>query len=153
MQTWITDKDFSKSAKNLDRQRLCANMYESIHILASLLDLNDQLVTPKRNVSNHPASKIWNGNEECLYVYIACHIEEWTYSRGYKCPTNNKNMGIIYRSGFWERLVGSYSKNWITDEMIQTHRSVLIQKKPEHYRPLWPDCPDDLEMRYDWRYK
>lgn len=47
MQTWITDKDFFKSAANLDRRRLGAQLYEGIHVLASLLEVNDKLVTPK----------------------------------------------------------------------------------------------------------
>lgn len=144
MQTWITFKEFSESAQMLDRRRLGANIYESIHILASLQNVSDKLVTPKRNVSNHPASKLWKGYEGNLACYILCHIQEWE-SRGYKCPTNRENLNRIAMN------LSPFSPDWITDEVIQTHRSVLIQKNPDHYRPLWPDCPDDLEMAYDWR--
>lgn len=57
MQTFITDKNYSISASNLDNKRLGAQIYEGIHILASLLDVNDKLVTPKRSVKNHPVAK------------------------------------------------------------------------------------------------
>jgi hypothetical protein len=30
----------------------------------------------------------------------------------------------------------------------RSHRSKLVQKAPEHYRPLFPDVPDDLD--YVW---
>lgn len=71
MQTWITDTDIAVSAHNLDRQRLCAQLYEGIHILASLCGANDKLVNPKRDVSNHPAAKVWRGREEALCFYLS----------------------------------------------------------------------------------
>jgi hypothetical protein len=88
MQTWITDKDFYKSASNLSRQHLQAQIYEGIHILASLLDVNDKLVNPKRNVKNHSASKLWIGYEVKLLNYIMIHIREWKINRNYKCAVN-----------------------------------------------------------------
>jgi hypothetical protein len=156
MQTWITDKDFYKSAVNLNRQHLQANLYESIHILASLLDVNDKLVNPKRNVKNHPAAKLWEGYEDALFYYIDAHIVAWL-NIGYKCNINKANMRFIYavmkdnKYSYFQNKIS----NWITDELIQTHRSVLIQKeikkKVNHYQNLWPNCPNDLKMKYDWR--
>jgi hypothetical protein len=96
VQTRITDKDFYKSASNLSRQHLQAQIYEGIHILASLLDVNDKLVNPKRNVKNHPASKLWMGYELNLLNYIMIHIREWKINRKYKCPVNEKNYYIIH---------------------------------------------------------
>jgi hypothetical protein len=70
MQTWLTDSDFSLSASNLDTKRLNAQIYEGIHILSSLLDVNDKLINPKRNVKNHPASKLWVGyQKQLLFSY------------------------------------------------------------------------------------
>ena len=38
---------------------------------------------------------------------------------------------------------------WLFDEQVQlSHRSALVRKDPEHYRPLFGDVPDDLE--YVW---
>jgi hypothetical protein len=53
MQTFIPDYNFYRSACNLDTKRLGSQIYEAIHILASLLYVNDKLVNPKRNVKNH----------------------------------------------------------------------------------------------------
>ena len=38
--------------------------------------------------------------------------------------------------------------DWLTDDLILSHRSNLIRKAPEHYAPLWPDVPDNLP--YVW---
>jgi hypothetical protein len=174
MQTFITDKDFYKSASNLTRHHLQANIYESIQILASLLDYNNKLVNPKKNVKNHPAAKLWKDYESQLLLYIDIHIREWE-KRGYKTNINYHNHSILFHQlNMWGRLGECGIKiPWITDELIQTHRSVLIQKeiekekkdknkiKPQsigwyneqyrHYRNLWADCPINLQMRYDWR--
>lgn len=38
---------------------------------------------------------------------------------------------------------------WLGDEDFhRSHRSSLLRKDPEHYRPLFPDDPDDLP--YVW---
>jgi hypothetical protein len=188
MQTWVTDKDFYKSASNLTRQHLQANIYESIQILASLLNINDKLVNPKKNVKNYPQARLWNGYEVTLYKYITQYLFNW-YDRKYMSYTNSKNIMIIFNymliNNYLDKRKTRHKKNdWITDELIQTHRSVLIQKEIEkdkkmikeankyrqelnpkellvtrkfmqnyHYRNLWPDCPRDLKMRYDFREK
>lgn len=130
MQTWITDKDFYKSAGNLNRNHLAAQIYEGIHILASLLDYTDKLVNPKRNVKNHPAAKLWIGNEKELLIYICDHLNNWI-DRGYKTSINTKNY--LYLRSLFNPVDFTYDKYrlplWITDELIQTHRSVLIQKE------------------------
>jgi hypothetical protein len=38
---------------------------------------------------------------------------------------------------------------WLGDEAFHlSHRSALVRKDPDHYRPLYPDAPDDLP--YVW---
>lgn len=129
MQTWITDKDFSKSASNLNRHHLHANIYESIHILASLLDCTDKLVNPKRNVKNHPAAKLWKGYEGYLYFYIEFHLSAW-HENGYESHINSKNLYMIAKQlTLYSYYMDEKNIVWITDELIQTHRSVLIQKE------------------------
>jgi hypothetical protein len=155
MQTWITDFSFIQSAKNLDRKRLQANIYESIQILASLLDCSDKLVNPKRNVKNYPQAKLWKDYELGLWVYIYFHIIEWM-NRGYKYKDTitEKNIIVIikylYRFNNNNLAYNNGIPNWITDELIQVHRSILIQKS-DYYKKLWPDVPDNLKMRYNWR--
>lgn len=192
MQTWITDYNFYDSAFNLDTKRLGSQIYEAIHILASLLNCTDKLVNPKRNVKNHPAAKLWVEYEQALINYIFKHINVWYTKNGIK-----ENSINLINFKFICNKAGSLAKKtyktpipkWITNELINTHRSVLIQKEIEkedklyykirnlkhfdcknykeyafktakfveqiknnnHYRHLWPDCPKDLKMRYDFR--
>jgi hypothetical protein len=147
MQTWITDYDFYKSASNLDTKRLGSQIYEGIHILASLLDVNDKLVNPKRNVKNHPAAKLWIGYEKELLFYIHEHLWFW-FGKNYSSIINYENYKILLHVLGW---CSAKTLNWITDNLIQTHRSALIQKNPDHYRRIWPDCPTNLKMHYGWR--
>jgi hypothetical protein len=151
MQTWITDYNFYQSAKNLDNKRLHAQIYEGIHILSSLLNINDKLVNPKRSVRNYPVAKLWEGHEYNLFQYINNHIVVWI-CKGFRYygTVSYENIRILYYF-----ILQYYDKSeylfWITDELIQIHRSVLIQKKSEHYKKLWPDVPEGLKMRYDFR--
>lgn len=149
MQTLIVENDFYLSASRLDTKRLGANIYESIQILASLLDCTDKLVNPKRNVKNCPQAKLWAGYEQHLLFYISAHLYEWLLVRHYKADISKKNLKILRC-----KIDYSYTEKpctWITPELIQTHRSVLIQKKPDYYKKFWPDTPDNLNMRYDFR--
>lgn len=150
MQTWITDINFRKSAENLDVKRLGAQIYEGIHILSSLTGLNDKLVNPKRNVSNHPAALLWKGYEQDLMNYLKAHLDEWYY-RKYNSFINLNNLKIIIREAQIYPMVYQFRTRWITDELIETHRSVLIQKKPEFYSQKWPNVPTNKTMHYNWR--
>jgi len=144
MQTFITDYDFSKSAKNLDRKRLGSQIYEGIHILASLLDKNEDLINPKRDVSNHPAAKLWIGYERELMNYIKVHMVEWA-DRGYSSDINIGNylMLAAYILPF------DNVPYWVTDELIETHRSVLVKKDKLYYKEIFGYVAIK-EMRYTW---
>ena len=40
-------------------------------------------------------------------------------------------------------------KGWLGDPAVhRSHQSALVRKDPDHYRPLFPDVPDDLP--YVW---
>lgn len=157
MQTFITDFDFYKSASNLNRQHLQAQIYEGIHILASLLDVNDKLVNPKRNVRNYPQSKLWVGYEKELLYYIDCHLSEW-FDRKYKLGINVQNfkmlIGIIDKQiSYKEFIFNLECPSWITDELIQTHCSVLIQKEIKKEKELKKELKNnEIEMitNYGW---
>lgn len=150
MQTFITDINFNKSAQNLDRARLGASIYESIHILASLLKVNENLITPKRDVSNHPASKLWIGWEGCLLNYIRIHIGEWR-NRGYKSKINFNNYRMLCYEIPYEyikKAEGYTIPDWVTKKVIDTHRNCLYRKRPDFYPIEWRG---DMEMQYSWR--
>jgi hypothetical protein len=130
MQTWITDKDFSKSAANLDGRRLGAQLYEGIHVLASLLDVNDKLTTPKRSVANHPVAKFWKGCEAELYGYLSAHLLEWR-KRGYKTEKNFINLIMIFKSMAEKN--NTFGDPLITGDLIKLHRHILLKKDFEFY--------------------
>lgn len=154
MQTWITDYNFLDSAENLDFKRLHSQIYEGIHVLASLLGISDKLVNPKRSVKNHPVAKLWAGFEIDLWKYIMWHKTVWI-KRNYKYENTINQKNYFFITDLLQNKIKRYDFSdqpiWITDELIRVHRSVLIQKKPEHYRKLWQDVPEGLKMRYDWR--
>jgi hypothetical protein len=138
MQTFITDFDLEKSAKNLDYKRLGKQRVETIQIANECLGL-------KNGWQNHPAIKMWKGYEKYLILeYLYLHLLEWQ-NRGYKSPKclehyerlkkNVKNLNFI-------------KPFWITEEFIESHRSNLIAKKYEHYKPLFPNTKEGLS--YIW---
>lgn len=206
MQIKILDKDFYKSASYLRcPQELNAQIYEAIHGLASMLDcvddldLSDRCKNQIKKYKDYPQCKLWVGYEKELIEYIRCHLLAWNFK--YEMGISYENYMILFKKVFFDSLeFHAYLKDfkipdWITDEVIQMHRSVLIQKEierekklkdeieyledagmydepdieikkmftneiknnlrklkdSEHYRNLWPDCPRDLKMRYDFR--
>lgn len=132
MQNWILDYDFCNSASYLDRHRLQANIYENIHGLASLLDINDKLVNPKRSVKNHPNVKRWENYEFDLLTYIYYHLSEW-FNRGYKSEINEKNYWLLQEEIGLHPLTKQIIPIWITDKIIRDHQQILLEKDYNHY--------------------
>lgn len=138
MQSWVLDYDFNKSAYFLDRNRLMANIYENIHGLSSLLEINDKLVNPKRSVANHPNVKRWKNYLSTYFYYICVHLDEW-YRRGYTSSINKKNMDIIWGFNNPKILIDVYQSNykipdWVTNELILDHQGILLKKCPDYYK-------------------
>lgn len=135
MQTPITDKIFFKSAHNLDNKRLHAAIYENIHGLASILDCVDDLqISEKAKIQvkkykNKPQCKMWIGYEKDLLYYIYTCLCEWGIERNFKLKINLENYNILAKKMFVRNFYNYKCPSWITDELIQTHRSVLIQKE------------------------
>ena len=131
MQTFITDRNFSKSAENLDVRRLNAQVYEGIHILSSLLDVNHKLVNPKRSVLNHPITRMWKGHEESLLFYIAIHLRE-KRRRGHKLSGTINFQNYIFLCGLIS-MKQIDSPEFITDELIKEYKKKLYEKDSEFY--------------------
>ena len=200
MQIKVLDRNFYKSASYLRcPQELNAQIYEAIHGLASLLecvddlDLSDKCKNKIKKYKDYPQCKLWKGYEKELFCYIAIHLDVWIYDCKYNSNISLTNFKLLRKLFCYELyltpdICQKYLSNiqWITDEFIQMHRSVLIQKEIErenkllqelnqykweyrdksdkfrykvekqiennfYYRKLWPDCPTDLKMKYDWR--
>ena len=134
MQTFLPYPSFVRSAKCLDYRRLGKQRVEAMQII-------DALEGRKSGWARHPAVLMWKGYETALKLYFNCISEEWV-SRGYK-----HNMGFFDLSG-----TAYTPPPWLgNDTFHRAHQSNLVRKFPEHYGPLFPGVPDDLE--YVWPTK
>lgn len=136
MQTFLPYSDFRESAKVLDTKRLGKQRVEVLQLLNSFFKPD------YKGWKNHPAREMWRGYENGLVEYGLVICQVWK-ERGYKDTCYEKIQA------FWNPSKPIVFPSWIGREDIHTsHKSRLIQKFSEHYRPLWPDVPDNLE--YVW---
>ena len=148
MQTFLTHwhEDaltvFRVTAKELDWQRLGKQRVEALQIINTITRSHDAHSQDARiGWVNHPAVRMWRERETLpiLWLYHDVMIQEWI-DRGYR-----NNMAFMRGTDqYWFPKTPA----WITPELVRSHQSNLIRKKPEHYRRLWPDVPDDLP--YIW---
>jgi len=137
MQTFLPWPDYRKSAEALDYKRLGKQRIEAWQIFRAL-------TVPGHGWRNHPAVKMWRGHERALLEYGLVVCEVWI-ERGYRDSMKHRFTEALIQSGG----VGGSRPSWFGDEVFhRAHRSNLIRKAPEHYRPLFSDVPDDLP--YVW---
>ena len=146
MNTFITDFDMAQNARNLDDKRLGKQRVEALQIAECLL-------IKKSRWKNHPAVRMWRGYERYLIdPYLLFILNEWEHRRfkNWRCYEKYLHFKYIILDGM---TFPHYVKRppWITEEFIESHRSNLIRKKPEHYRPLFPHTKEGLE--YIWPVK
>jgi len=135
MQTFLPYPDFVKSAESLDIKRLGKQRVEVLQLLNSFHKPN------YKGWKNHPAREMWRGHEQALVVYGCAVCSVWK-ARGYKDTCFEK---IAYYTTNDPITLPS----WIgRDDIHLSHKSNLIRKYPEYYKPLWPDVPNNLE--YIW---
>jgi len=138
MQTFITSHDMKENASNLDMKRLGKQRVEALQIIKENLGIT-------KGWQHHPIVKMWKGYEPYLLkVYLKSIMDEWE-ARGYKnikCKDQFKAFMEIFKAD------DPVKPPWITDELILSHQSNLVRKKPEHYTKLFPDIPDNLP--YIW---
>lgn len=138
MQTFVPTDIFSDCAAVLDRQRLGKQRVETLQTLQALSGLT-------RGWVNHPAVRMWRNHEWALLAYGLTVCSEWT-QRGYRDTCASKMLHLADTHG---QRWGTGEPAWMGDERVHaSHRSNLLRKHPEHYRPLWPSEPDDLP--YYW---
>lgn len=138
MQTFLPYKDFARSAKVLDRQRLGKQRVEGLQILQCLLGIGSL------RWKNHPAVKMWKGAELYLAKYIIAVCDEWT-SRGYKDTVKAK----VEKIAVIEPMRSYLPPIWLGDiKFHRSHQSNLIRKLPAHYRQYFPTISSHLP--YVW---
>ena len=147
MQTFLPYPDFLDSARALDAKRLGKQRVETIQVVRAL-------TWPGYGWANHPAVLMWKGFEEALgrYGFVCCDV--WTeLGFGDTCAAtisaDLRTIGITVVRTQEELAKAGALPPWLGDpDLHRSHRSALARKDPEHYRPLFPDVPDDLP--YVW---
>jgi len=136
MQTFLPYPDFTQSAQCLDRQRLGKQRVEAKQIYLALTQ-------PNYGWQNHPAVKMWRNYETLLLEYGLAICVEWR-KRGYNDTL--EDFFIQQLNKITDTVL--LDLPWLTPSFCLSHQSNLIRKLPSHYRPLWPDTPDNLP--YIW---
>ena len=135
MQTFLPCADFRASARFLDRQRLGKQRVEAWQILQALHRTTG-------GWRNHPAVRMWRGYDAALALYGIAMCREWR-RRGYRDTLRVRFKPYVAT----DPLVCLPA--WLGDEAFhRSHRSNLLRKAPDHYRPFWPTEADDLP--YVW---
>jgi Pyrimidine dimer DNA glycosylase len=140
MQTFLPYADFEATAHVLDRQRLGKQRVETLQILRAL-------ELPDYGWQNHPAVRMWRGRTPALVRYGLDCVRVWT-GRGH----GDSTAGQIAEFAPWVRELSqddlrheSLLPAWLGDERLhRSHRSQLLAKDPEFYRPLFPETPEGL---------
>jgi hypothetical protein len=150
MQTFLPYADFEQSARTLDLKRLGKQRVECIQVLRGL-------TRSDYGWRHHPAVLMWTGHEEALGRYAFTMCEVWT-ERGFAdtcaatIAVDLRDAGVTAVRGQAELAAAGALPSWLGDpEFHRSHQSSLVRKDPEHYRPLFPDVPDDLEYRWPVR--
>jgi Pyrimidine dimer DNA glycosylase len=148
MQTFLPVADFAESARLLDSPRLGKQRVETLQILRAI-------ELPDYGWANHPAVLMWRGRTPALVAYGLAMARIWR-ERGFG-DTTEAQIGE-----FAPQVVGvpqadlagaGLLPSWLGDEALhRSHRSNLIAKDPEFYRPRFTELfgpePDDLP--YVW---
>ncbi len=144
MQTFLPYPSFADSARVLDQARLGKQRVETLQILRALL-------VPTYGWQRHPAVLMWRGHVPALAAYGLAMTEAWR--QGGRADTVFDQV-----AEFAPDVVGRPQEAlaadgllpaWLGDAALhQSHRSKLIAKDPDHYRPLFPGTPEGLE--YVW---
>jgi hypothetical protein len=148
MQTFLPVPDFEDSARLLDSPRLGKQRVETLQILRAL-------ELPDYGWANHPAVLMWRGRTPALVAYGRAMVRVWR-ERGYGDTTD------VQIAEFAPDVAGAPQSDlasagllpsWVGDEALhRSHRSNLIAKDPDFYRPRFAELfgpePDDLP--YVW---
>jgi hypothetical protein len=148
MQTFLPVADFAESGRLLDSPRLGKQRVETLQILRAL-------EVPDYGWANHPAVLMWRGHTPALVAYGLAMVRVWR-ERGFADTTETligefapDVVGVPQA----ELAAAGLLPSWLGDEAVHvSHRSNLIAKDPEFYRPrftaLFGAEPDDLP--YVW---
>jgi len=143
MQTFVPYADINLCAQVLDTKRLGKQRSESKIILQTLAKKKATTPDAKIGWKNHPAVLMWEGHEEFLRLYSISICSEWI-KRGYEDTTltwfiNGTSWRNTPQPPIW----------WGDEKVPKSHRSKLISKNEEHYRPLFQGNTQ-INLDYVW---
>ncbi|MBN1091521.1 MSMEG_6728 family protein [Blastococcus sp. TML/M2B] len=144
MQTFVPVADFTESARLLDNPRLGKQRVECLQVLRAL-------ELPDYGWANHPVVTMWRGHTAGLVVYSLAMVRVWR-ERGFADTTEALISEFAPDAAAMtqaEAQAAGLLPSWVGDEELHlSHRSNLLAKDPEFYRPRFPGDPDDLP--YVW---
>jgi hypothetical protein len=144
MQTFLPVADFTESARLLDNPRLGKQRVECLQVLRAL-------ELPDYGWANHPVVAMWRGHTAGLVVYSLAMVRVWR-ERGFADTTETLIAEFAPDAAAMtqeEAARAGLLPSWVGDEELhRSHRSNLVAKDPEFYRPRFPGEPDDLP--YTW---
>ena len=140
MQTFLPYESFAESAAVLDQARLGKQRVETLQVLRALL-------MPTYGWQRHPVVGMWRGFVPALAAYGLAMTDAWI--AGGRADTVRPHLLEFAPEvdGVPQSAVDLPS--WIGDPAVhESHRSKLITKSPDFYRPLFVGTPEGLE--YVW---
>lgn len=148
MQTFLPCRDFTDSARVLDKRRLGKQRVETIQVLRAL-------TVAGYGWRHHPAAAMWAGYEEALVRYGLDVCAVWCeIGNADTCATTlvtdlAEATGLQSVRTEAELAAADELPPWLGDpEFHRSHQAALVRKDPQHYRRFFPDVPDDLP--YVW---
>lgn len=144
MQTFLPYPDFSDSVATLDQARLGKQRVEALQLLRAIL-------LPSYGWQRHPVVGMWRGYLVGLAKYGVTATDAWI-ARGHSDtvrPLIVEFAPEVDRLTQADLAAAGQLPPWLGDEALhRSHRSNLIAKAPEFYRPQFPGTPEDLP--YVW---
>ena len=144
MQTFLPFPSFEESAHALDAARLGKQRVETLQILRAL-------IVPTYGWQRHPAVGMWRGHVPALTAYGLAMVDAWD-GLGHADTVRDQLVEFAPQvAGVPQQALADEGllPPWVGDPALhESHRSKLIAKDPERYRPLFPGTPEGLE--YVW---
>ena len=140
MQTFLPYPSFEDSAAALDPARLGKQRVETLQLLRAN-------TVPDYGWRHHPAAKMWAGRLPALVAYGLAMTDAWT-ALG---RADSVRAQLLEFAPAVDGVPQSDIEmpRWLGDAAFHlSHRSNLVRKDPEFYRPRFGDVPDDLP--YIW---
>jgi hypothetical protein len=144
VQTFLPFPEFDRCAEVLDQRRLGKQRVECLQVANALR-------VPGHGWRHHPVVRMWDGHEEALLAYTASIVRAWLrldFADTCLPKISDRLTGVALLDQA-ELAEAGLLPPWLGHrDLHRSHQSALVRKDPDHYRPFFPDVPDDLP--YVW---